>query len=195
MCLNLFHGRLKQVCFIWLSRCPMGCHLYVLSPCFLFSLPPSPDFWTCPLIQHVQPQHPTSTSPQPLCSLGCWWVFCLVLRCIINLWRKQNGGRVAGEPDWICWRRNTCRCFRSEQKRCHSDRMYYVNFTNTWRQILRLLNITEKKKYWFVDYTFGVFSINHAWKEDAVWLCVLTSNSTFWRISNFLKLIRQLYSG
>lgn len=146
MCLNLFHGRLKQVCFIWLSRCPMGCHLYVLSPCFLFSLPPSPDFWTCPLIQHVQPQHPTSTSPQPLCSLGCWWVFCLVLRCIINLWRKQNGGRVAGEPDWICWRRNTCRCFRSEQKRCHSDRMYYVNFTNTWRQILRLLNITEKKK-------------------------------------------------
>lgn len=41
--------------------------------------------------------------------------------------------------------------------------MYYVNFTNTQRQILRLLNITEK--YWFVEYKFGVFSINHAWKE------------------------------
>lgn len=48
--------------------------------------------------------------------------------------------------------------------------MYYVNFTNTQRQILRLLNITEK--YWFVEYKFGVFSINHAWKEAVVCLCV-----------------------
>lgn len=46
----------------------------------------------------------------------------------------------------------------------------YVNFTNTQRQILRLLNITEK--YWFVEYKFGVFSINHAWKEGIAWLRV-----------------------
>lgn len=49
--------------------------------------------------------------------------------------------------------------------------MYYVNFTNTQRQILRLLNITEK--YWFVEYKFGVFSINHAWKEGVARLRVL----------------------
>lgn len=47
----------------------------------------------------------------------------------------------------------------------------YVNFTNTQRQLLRLLNITEK--YWFVEYKFGVFSINHAWKELFALLRVL----------------------
>lgn len=49
--------------------------------------------------------------------------------------------------------------------------MYYVHFTNTQRQILRLLYIMEK--YWFVEYKFGVFSINHAWKEGATCFCVV----------------------
>lgn len=147
-----------------------------LPPTFLFSLPTNP-----PLIQHVQPQHPTSPSSEPQCSLDCWWVFCLVLRCIINFWRKQIGGRVTGELDWISWRRITCRCFRREQKRSHGDRMYYVNFTNTWRQILRLLNIMEKKKILVCRlYIWCVFNKSCLERRHRVWLCVYTTNLTSW---------------
>lgn len=43
------------------------------------------------------------------------------------------------------------------------------------------------EKYWFVDYKFGVFSINHAWKEDVARLCVL-----FYIISSKIRGLKSL---